>query len=57
MSPRYTRHLRLPDKVIGWLDTAAVRTEMNRRWEVRKEDVVPDIRWWLKPPMAWKPCG
>ena len=22
MSPRYMRHLRLPDKVIGWLDTA-----------------------------------
>ena len=43
MSPRYTRHLRLPDKVIGWLDTAAVRTEMNRRWEVRKEDVVSVI--------------
>jgi ATP-dependent Clp protease ATP-binding subunit ClpA len=43
MSPRYARHQRLPDKVIGWLDTAAVRTEMNRRWEVRKEDVVSVI--------------
>ena len=31
MSPRYMRHLRLPDKVIGWLDTAAVRAEMARR--------------------------
>jgi ATP-dependent Clp protease ATP-binding subunit ClpA len=43
MSPRYMRHQRLPDKVIGWLDTAAVRTEMDRRWEVRAEDVVSVI--------------
>src|SRR5262249_24614786 len=31
MSPRYMRHLHLPDKAIGWLDTAAVRAEMKRR--------------------------
>ena len=43
MSPRYMRHLHLPDKVIGWLDTAAVRAEIDRRWEVRKEDVVAVI--------------
>ena len=43
MSPRYMRHLHLPDKVIGWLDTAAVRSEIDRRWEVRKEDVVAVI--------------
>ena len=43
MSPRYMRHQHLPDKVIGWLDTAAVRTEMDRRWEVRAEDVVSII--------------
>jgi ATP-dependent Clp protease ATP-binding subunit ClpA len=43
MSPRYMRHQRLPDKVIGWLDTAAVRTEMNLRWEVRQADVVSVI--------------
>jgi ATP-dependent Clp protease ATP-binding subunit ClpA len=30
MSPRYQRHLHLPDKVIGWLDTAAVRAEIDR---------------------------
>ena len=36
MSPRYMRHLHLPDKVIGWLDTAAVRAEIDRRWEVTK---------------------
>ena len=34
MSPRYMRHLQLPDKVIGWLDTAAVKAEIDRRWEV-----------------------
>src|SRR5262249_33101572 len=43
MSPRYMRHLHLPDKVIGWLDTAAVRAEIDRRWEVRKEDIVSVI--------------
>jgi ATP-dependent Clp protease ATP-binding subunit ClpA len=40
MSPRYMRHLQLPDKVIGWLDTAAVRAEISRRWEVTSHDVV-----------------
>jgi ATP-dependent Clp protease ATP-binding subunit ClpA len=40
MSPRYMRHLQLPDKVIGWLDTAAVKAEINRRWEVTGADVV-----------------
>jgi ATP-dependent Clp protease ATP-binding subunit ClpA len=43
MSPRYMRHLHLPDKVIGWLDTASVRAEIDRRWEVTKEDVVSVI--------------
>src|SRR5688500_17256297 len=40
MSPRYQRHLHLPDKVIGWLDTAAVKAEIGRRWEVTSKDVV-----------------
>jgi ATP-dependent Clp protease ATP-binding subunit ClpA len=40
MSPRYMRHLQLPDKVIGWLDTAAVKAEIGRRWEVTAADVV-----------------
>ena len=43
MSPRYMRHQHLPDKVIGWLDTAAVRAEMASRWEVRRDDVVSVI--------------
>jgi len=34
LSSRYMRNLHLPDKVIGWLDTAAVRAEIDRRWEV-----------------------
>src|SRR4026209_2294460 len=40
MSPRYMRHLQLPDKVIGGLDTAAVKAEISRRWEVTSNDVV-----------------
>jgi ATP-dependent Clp protease ATP-binding subunit ClpC len=43
MSLRYMRHLRLPDKVIGWLDTASVRAEMDRRAEVTKDDVAAVI--------------
>jgi len=43
MSPRYMRHLRLPDKAIGWLDTAAVRAEIDRRPDVRASDVVAVI--------------
>jgi ATP-dependent Clp protease ATP-binding subunit ClpA len=40
MSSRYMRHLQLPDKVIGWLDTASVRAEIARRWQVTGPDVV-----------------
>jgi ATP-dependent Clp protease ATP-binding subunit ClpA len=43
MSPRYMRHLHLPDKVIGWLDTAAVRAEVDRRTEVTRDDVASVI--------------
>jgi ATP-dependent Clp protease ATP-binding subunit ClpA len=43
LSPRYMRHLHLPDKVIGWLDTAAVRAEIDRRWDVKTDDVVAVI--------------
>ncbi len=43
LSPRYMRHLHLPDKVIGWLDTAAVRAEIDRRWEVTTDDIVSVI--------------
>ena len=40
MAPRYMRHLHLPDKVIGWLDTAAVRAEIDHRWEVTSVDII-----------------
>lgn len=43
MSARYMRNLKLPDKVIGWLDTAAVRAEISQRWEVASADVVKVI--------------
>jgi ATP-dependent Clp protease ATP-binding subunit ClpA len=40
LSGRYQRHLRLPDKAIGWLDTAAVRAEIQRKRAVSADDVV-----------------
>jgi ATP-dependent Clp protease ATP-binding subunit ClpA len=40
LSGRYQRHLRLPDKAIGWLDTAAVRAEIGKRRELHAADVV-----------------
>jgi ATP-dependent Clp protease ATP-binding subunit ClpA len=43
MAPRYMRHLQLPDKVIGWLDTASVKAEMSRQWEVTGPDIVSVI--------------
>src|SRR5919106_5368196 len=43
LSSRYQRHLRLPDKAIGWLDTAAVRSELARKTEVDAADVAAVI--------------
>ena len=43
MAPRYMRHLQLPDKIIGWLDTAAVRAEISRKWDVETPDIVDVI--------------
>src|SRR5258705_4401443 len=43
LAPRYMRHLHLPDKAIGWLDTAAVRAEIDRRWEATSDDIVEVI--------------
>src|SRR3990172_9468537 len=40
MASRYNRGLHLPDKVIGWLDTAAVKVQIrDDERVVRKEDV------------------
>ena len=38
MAPNYIRNLHLPDKAIGWLDTAAVKVEIDRRPDVRSAD-------------------
>jgi ATP-dependent Clp protease ATP-binding subunit ClpC len=45
MAPRYVRNLHLPDKVIGWLDTASVKVEINQpeAAEVRGEHVIDVI--------------
>lgn len=43
MSPRYQRHLHLPDKVIGWLDTASVRAEIDKSWDVKSSDIIKVI--------------
>lgn len=40
LSTRYQRHLRLPDKAIGWLDTAAVRAQLAGRHDVCAQDMV-----------------
>ena len=34
MSPKYIRNLHLPDKAIGWLDTASVKVEINEPSEM-----------------------
>ena len=43
MSERYMRGLRLPDKAIGWLDTACVKVEINRPQEAVSGSDVIDV--------------
>jgi ATP-dependent Clp protease ATP-binding subunit ClpC len=45
MAPKYIRNLHLPDKAIGWLDTAAVKVEINepQTLVVRPEHVIDVI--------------
>jgi ATP-dependent Clp protease ATP-binding subunit ClpC len=45
MAPKYIRNLHLPDKAIGWLDTAAVKVEINEpeAMIVRPEHVIDVI--------------
>src|SRR4030081_2229103 len=45
MAPKYIRNLHLPDKAIGWLDTAAVKVEINEPHKliVRPEHVIDVI--------------
>lgn len=40
MAPRYERHLHLPDKVVGWIDTACVRAEMDQTLRVSTDTVI-----------------
>jgi ATP-dependent Clp protease ATP-binding subunit ClpC len=45
MAPRYIRSLHLPDKAIGWLDTASVKVEINEPslLQVRPEHIIDVI--------------
>ncbi|MBE7515251.1 MAG: ATP-dependent Clp protease ATP-binding subunit [Chloracidobacterium sp.] len=45
MSPKYIRNLHLPDKAIGWLDTASVKVEIGETSEmvVRPEHIIDVI--------------
>src|SRR5215471_8737750 len=45
MAPRYVRNLHMPDKVIGWLDTASVKVEINQPEpaEVKSEHIIDVI--------------
>lgn len=45
MSPKYIRNLHLPDKAIGWLDTASVKVEINEPSSsvVRAEHIIDVI--------------
>jgi len=45
MSPKYIRNLHLPDKAIGWLDTASVKVEINEPAElvVKPEHIIDVI--------------
>jgi len=44
MSTRYMRSLKMPDKVIGWLDTSSVKVEINRPEDpVGSDDVIEVI--------------
>jgi ATP-dependent Clp protease ATP-binding subunit ClpC len=40
LSDRYQRHLRLPDKAIGWLDTAAVRAQLAGQRSIGVREIV-----------------
>lgn len=52
MSKRYMRSLRMPDKVIGWLDTACVKVEINKAGRpVNKNDIVDVISQETKIPV------
>ncbi len=45
MAPKYIRNLHLPDKAIGWLDTASVKVEINEPngLQVKSEHIIDVI--------------
>jgi ATP-dependent Clp protease ATP-binding subunit ClpC len=45
MAPKYIRNLHLPDKAIGWLDTASVKVEINEpnALQVKAEHIIDVI--------------
>jgi ATP-dependent Clp protease ATP-binding subunit ClpA len=44
MAPKYIRNLHLPDKAIGWLDTASVKVEINESNELQvKSEHIIDV--------------
>lgn len=45
MAPKYIRNLHLPDKAIGWLDTASVKVEINEpnALQVKPEHIIDVI--------------
>ncbi len=43
MSRRYARSLRLPDKVINWIDTAAVRVEIHEEEKIVRPEHIVDV--------------
>lgn len=52
LAPRYSRHLHLPDKAIGWLDTASVRAEISGRQTVTADDLADIIADCVKIPKS-----
>jgi len=53
MSPKYIRNLHLPDKAIGWLDTASVKVEINepKSLVVKPEHIIEVISQESRIPM------
>ncbi|RMG59705.1 MAG: ATP-dependent Clp protease ATP-binding subunit [Deltaproteobacteria bacterium] len=43
MSKRYARSLRLPDKVINWIDTACVRVEIHEEEKIVRPEHIVDV--------------
>lgn len=51
MAPRYMRHMKMPDKVIGWLDTACVKAKLSGKEAVESQEVVATVSQEAKIPV------